>query len=204
MSQQSAELLVGEDKVQSQTKAPDTRIIKQRYRNFILLARFWKGEYRGRLWGHKTLLIDEVGQDLETLVTSLKQQADDLIAARYRARSEAPPSDEEYSQALESVRQQLTEQQLAMLRAHANSPARQANLANLQVAAGYAAATDAMLGYAEASRLLADELGYEPQLDATTLRTASLKLFLTTPKHGQGDSDRWTMHENIAKIIAQW
>lgn len=204
MGQVIAEPMENANDEHSKTVQADTRIIRQHYRTFTLLARHWKGAYRGRLWDQGKLLCDIEGPDLETLVSTLKQQADDLIHERYQSRAGAKPTETEYAQALKCIRSALTSKQTTMLSTHANCPERQAKLSTLQLAAGYAAATDAMLAYADASRLLADALGYEPALDTASLQTPSLTLFLEPMKGHQADSDLWTMHGHIANIVKDW
>lgn len=60
----------------SKKKDIDTRILKTRYRNYDLLARFWNGEYRGRAWLRKKKIADYDGDNLDLILENLMSIVD--------------------------------------------------------------------------------------------------------------------------------
>lgn len=54
----------------------DNRIIKTKYKNYDLLARFWNGSYRGRVWKNKTKVADYAGESIDLILESLVRIVD--------------------------------------------------------------------------------------------------------------------------------
>lgn len=49
----------------------DTRILKTEYKNYDLIARFWNGAYRGRVWKNKQVIADYEGENLDLILEAL-------------------------------------------------------------------------------------------------------------------------------------
>jgi hypothetical protein len=72
------------------TEAPnDQRVIREDYRNYDLIARYWDGCYRGRLFKLKERIADIEGEDLDAIVQELRKTVDQLVHERQKQRKKA-------------------------------------------------------------------------------------------------------------------
>ena len=60
----------------------DTRILKTEYRNYDLIARYWNGDYKGRIWKNNKVITDYEGDDLDLILENLISIVDAIIDER--------------------------------------------------------------------------------------------------------------------------
>ena len=156
----------------------DQRIIREDYRNYDLIARYWDGCYRGRLFKHKDRIADIEGEDLDTIVQELRNTVDALVQEKQKQRRKEPTVGE-WQAALSELQPRIREEQHAMLLAHARADEGTANLALLQRAGHYTTLSAAITHYASLAQRLADEVGYNPP--AKGYEPAALSTVLAQP-----------------------
>lgn len=156
----------------------DSRVIREDYRNYDLIARFWDGCYRGRLFKLKERVADLEGEDLDAIVSELRATVDALVQEKQKARKKEPTVGE-WQAALAALTGKLREEQRAMLLAHARADEGIATLAALQRAGHYPTVPQALAQYAVVAQRLADEVGYLPA--AKGYEPALLSVVLTKP-----------------------
>ena len=60
--------------------AIDHRVLREDYRNYDLIARYWKDEYRRRIWKNKKVIADcEDGAHLDVIQPHFRPVVDDLL-----------------------------------------------------------------------------------------------------------------------------
>jgi len=156
----------------------DSRVIREDYRNYDLIARFWDGCYRGRLFKLKERIADIEGEDLDAIVNELRSTVDALVHERQKARKKEPTVGE-WQAALAGLGAKIREEQRAMLLAHARADEGVASLAVLQRAGHYPTVPQALAQYAIVAQRLADEAGYLPA--SKGYEPAMLSVVLTKP-----------------------
>jgi hypothetical protein len=139
----------------------DQRIIREDYRNYDLIARYWDGCYRGRLFKLKERIADIEGEDLDSIVQELRNTVDQLVNERQKQRKKEPTVGE-WQAALTALQSRIKEEQRAMLLTHARADEGIANLALLQRAGHFTNMNAAISHYASLAQRLADEVGYYP------------------------------------------
>jgi hypothetical protein len=139
----------------------DQRIIREDYRNYDLIARYWDGCYRGRLFRQKERIADIEGEDLDAIVQELRNTVDALVHERQKQRKKEPTVGE-WQAALSALQGKLKEEQRSMLLTHARAEEGTAPLSLLQRAGHYTTVPSAIAHYAAAANRLADEVGYNP------------------------------------------
>jgi len=139
----------------------DQRIVREDYRNYDLIARYWDGCYRGRLFKLKERVADIEGEDLDAIVQELRKTVDQLVHDRQKQRKKEPTVGE-WQAALSALHSRLKEEQRAMLLTHARAEEGMASLALLQRAGHYTSVPSAIAHYAVMAQRLADEVGYNP------------------------------------------
>lgn len=156
----------------------DQRIVREDYRNYDLIARFWDGSYRGRLFKLKERIADIEGDDLDAIVQELRQTVDHLVQERQKQRKKEPTVGE-WQAALAALQGRFREEQRAMLLTHARAEEGSASLGVLQRAGHYASVPSAISHYAATAQRLADEVGYFPAPKG--YEPAALSVLLTKP-----------------------
>lgn len=156
----------------------DQRIIREDYRNYDLIARYWDGCYRGRLFKLKERIADIEGEDLEAIVQELRSTVDQLVHERQKLRKKEPTVGE-WQAALSALQSRLKEEQRAMLLTHARAEEGTTSLGLLQRAGHYTSVPSAIAHYAAMAQRLADEVGYNPP--AKGYDPAALSVVLAKP-----------------------
>lgn len=156
----------------------DQRVIREDYRNYDLIARYWDGCYRGRLFKLKERVADIEGEDLDAIVQELRNTVDALVHDRQKQRKKEPTVGE-WQAALTALQPRLKEEQRAMLLTHARAEEGTATLGLLQRAGHYPTVPAAITHYAALALRLADEVGYNPP--AKGYDPATLSVVLAKP-----------------------
>jgi hypothetical protein len=129
------------------------------YRRHELVAAFHHGKYRGRARKGKNVVADVEGSSVDDALPALRSQIDKRLSDEAARRSQ-PPTSLEYVEALRKVTADLSDRQLAMLRAHYAAPQRSLTATELATAAGYAGYSAANLQYGLVGRALYEELPF--------------------------------------------
>ncbi len=137
---------------------PDSRILKIEYRNYDLIARFWKDEYRGRIWKNNEKIADYAGNDLDSIVENLKKIVDKKILEKARQQGDKPYSENEFTAAFKAIYPKIKDGQKAMLSAHSHAPFVTLSLEKLRLAGDYSTLELVLEGYKAVSIHLMDEL----------------------------------------------
>jgi hypothetical protein len=154
----------------------DTRIIKTQYKNHELLARFWNGRYRGRIWKNKVKLADYTGDNIDLVLESLVQIVDQLRGAQYNERAKKTIELEDYINAWHTLLPRLDNGLLAILKTLARYKSHSATFNRMQQLAGYDTGEAILQQLNETDNALRDELlleFYEPSVQVNPLYTLS-------------------------------
>lgn len=108
----------------------DARIIKTEYRNYDLLARFWNGQYRGRIWKNNVKVADYIGDNLDIILENLTSIVDELVK-RNHEESKTKSAYENYFDAWTSIWRKLSPQQMQVMHLLSQSPNHEADLETL-------------------------------------------------------------------------
>ena len=103
--------------------AIDMRVLKEDYRNYDLLARYWNGQYRGRVWKNKQRISDFIadldeGVSLESILKHLKQTVDKLIEEKLRVSPRNKISEKDIQHALIEIAGKITGEERRLLVFH--------------------------------------------------------------------------------------
>lgn len=181
----------------------DQRIIREDYRNYDLIARYWDGCYRGRLFKLKERIADIEGEDLESIVQALRKTVDELVNDRQKLRKKEPTVGE-WQAALSALQSRLKEEQRTMLLTHARAEEGTASLSLLQRAGHYPTVPSAIAHYSAMAQRLADEAGYNPPAkgyDPTTLSVVLAKPFTV---NNALPTDTIVMRAHLREAIRLW
>lgn len=141
----------------------DKRIIKQDYRNYDLVARFWQGGYRGKIWKNNKSVDQIDGSSIEEILQSMRSMVDKLVDEKLQIRQQTAPTAEEIEQALFAIEDKISWPQRTMLMRQAQTQDGSISVQDAQKTAGFSSTTEVLLSYAEIAKRLSDELGYWPQ-----------------------------------------
>lgn len=173
------------------------------YKNFSLVAAFHKGTFRGRAYKNGETQFEVEGSDLEDVIATLRSKADDILTALSRRREKQPISSPEYVAAMRTILKNLSDGQLAMLKAHYYAPNRTLTATQLAEAAGYQNFSAANLQYGLLGRWLAEELlcVLPARDDGTPIYTFALA---TSPEAGQSEHEwQWALRPEVAAAIEE-
>lgn len=176
----------------------DKRIIREEYRNYDLVARYWEYGYLGKIWKNRKAVeeIDADGDEgLDDLVLKMRAQVDAMIEARCKARNNKPPSKAELLEGFTSITPKLTALEKLMLKFHAESDNAEVPMESLQRALNISNSDSIYELYARIGQKLNDEIGYQPK--GTKDKPPGLKLVLGTPS----DSNHLKLAESIQALI---
>ena len=140
----------------------DTRVLKEDYCNYDLIARSWNDEYRGRVWKNKERIADFEGTDLDEIMLELRAIVDELQSEKRRKRGKRKPTPTEIAAAIASVEPKLSRPQKMMLAIHGKAPGQRVMARAMTRVGEYASAELAFTDYLQVARRLADELAYAP------------------------------------------
>ncbi len=163
----------------------DKRIIKEDYRNFDLITRFWHGTYRGKIWKHNKSVGEIEGDSLEIILQNLRDQVDKIIDERLENRKAKKPTQGEIVDAFKAVENKIPEIQKDVLLKHANAADSCLTINQIQKMADFDSTTEALLAYACIAKRLCDEIGYWPH--ATSGQDPALSIILE-PSPDQGSN----------------
>lgn len=115
----------------------DNRIVKTRYKNYDLLARFWNGRYRGRIWKNGVKIADHNGESIDLIVDSLLQTIDQLRHRQFDERNESQLMEVDYVNAWRTVMGKIDEGITTVLKILARSRNHSAPVSKLTKLAGF-------------------------------------------------------------------
>ncbi len=179
----------------------DKRIIKEDYRNFDIVARYWKATYRGCIWRNQSRVHEIHGDSIDEVVVNLKKHINNLILEKSKQRGNQIPNVTEIEIALLAIKPLLSQEQLLMISAHAGEPDRRMTLDELSQASQYNWPMLAMINYVDISRRLCDEIGYLPSDVQDPIDYRSL--LISHEQDTQG-IEYWVLDSKIADFISQW
>lgn len=174
------------------------------YRKHKILARFNNGSLKGRVWdGEGIMLIELTGNNLDGLITELKDFVDSRITKKIDSRS-VTPEVSEYVHAFQKILEDLPESYLAMLKAHYFAPDRTLTATQLANATRiYKDWNTANLHYGLLGKRLHDELLIQlPKL----ANGKYIYTFMLATEGGLSVDEsqwQWKMRPEVAKAIEQ-
>jgi len=146
----------------------DTRVLKDDYCNYDLIARCWNDEYRGVVWKNKVRVANCDGLDLDEIMDELRAIVDQLQADKRKARGRKKISAEDLASAIQGIEHKLSRAQKMMLVVHNRAPANTLSVKGLSRLGDYSNPEDAFADYAAIARRLSDELAFSPKLKNKT------------------------------------
>jgi hypothetical protein len=155
----------------------DTRVLKEDYCNYDLVARCWNDEYRGRVWKNKERIADFEGTDLDEIMLELRAIVDAIQHEKRRERGKRKISAAELTDALAGIEPKLSRTQRAMLSVHARAPLQRVMMKAMLRLGDYATAELAFDEYVQVARRLSDELAYAPGSRRKDMYPGSALLF---------------------------
>jgi hypothetical protein len=176
----------------------DKRIIKEDYRNYDLVTRFWHGSYRGKIWKHNANVGEIEGDNLDAILQHLRSMVDELIDDKLLSSPAKQPTKEELKNAFQAVEHKLDTQARRTLLIHANESEATISIQSLRSFAGFDSTTDVLLCYAGIARRLCDELGFRPTNAGHQSTALSVLL-----DDNSTDSTKITLQPSIVAVIQE-
>lgn len=182
----------------------DRRIVKQEYRNYDLVARFWEISYLGKIWKNRKAVEEvepEGDEGIDELVEKMKARVDEIIGKKLRARDNQPPSAAELAAALHQVAPKFNQVEIQLLKAHSACSNGLASMDILQKVTGYHSTAAVLMTYSNIAQRLCDEIPC--QLKVTPGGYPAVNLLLRqVPK----DHRSLTLKKDAVRAIAemQW
>ncbi len=176
----------------------DRRIIKEDYRNYDLVTRFWHGSYRGKIWKHNANVGEIEGDNLDAILQHLRNMVDELIDDKLSSSPAKQPTKEELKNAFLAVQHKLDTQAKLTLIIHANELDATISIQSLRSLTGFDSTTDVLLCYAGVARRLCDELGFRPM--NTGHQSSALSVLLDD---NSDDSTKITLQPSIVAVIQE-
>ena len=144
---------------ESNTLFSEKRILKENYRNYDIVARFWQGELRGVVWKNKKRIVDITDTSFDDIVQKLRNKVDILVADRVARRGNLEPTDDQIMDAIHEMFPSLTPIQRRFLRHHLNYPGYVAPAKLLMKRCGLTSFTELLLEYVQVNQKISDEIG---------------------------------------------
>ena len=176
----------------------DRRIIKEDYRNYDLVTRFWHGSYRGKIWKHNANVGEIEGDNLDAILQHLRNMVDELIDDKLASAPAKQPTNDELKNAFLAIENKLDKQVKRTLMIHANESEATISIQSLRSFAGFDSTTDVLLCYAGIARRLCDELGFLPTHSGH--QTTALNVLLDD---NSSDSTKITLQPSIITVIQE-
>lgn len=132
--------------------------IIEKFGRFKLVARMQKDLARGVLWRDGKKLIEVSAANVSAAYKKLHSDFYQLLIDKAKIQGDRVPEDADVVRALSAIWAQMTDGQVAMLRAHYHAPLHQMTATQLAQAAGYKGYSAANLWYGRAGWLLFGEL----------------------------------------------
>src|SRR5690606_28506279 len=99
----------------------DKRIVKEEYRNYDLVARYWEYCYLGKIWKNRKA-VEEVDADgdegIDELIVKMKQRVDQFIAEKQKARDNHPPTQADLVAAFKEISEKMSILERLVLKHH--------------------------------------------------------------------------------------
>lgn len=132
------------------------RVIEE-YRRHKLLSMIHQGQYKGRVWKEKELLVEIEGDGIEQVLGKLRDYVDSQFVKIAENRVISPDV-KEYVKAFQTLIPVLSDGHLSMLKAHFSAPKQEITATQLSEAAGYSNYGAANLQYGLVGKMLYEEL----------------------------------------------
>jgi hypothetical protein len=180
----------------------DTRVLKEDYCNYDLIARCWNDEYRGRVWKNKDRIADYDGTDLDEIMRELREIVDGIQHQKRQRRGKKKPTAREIADAIIGFEPKLSRAQKMMLAIHAKAPAQRLAVRAISRLGDYATPELAFADYAQAARRLADELAYSPGSRRKDVYPGTAVMFTEEAVIGSIGADTvLTLRPEVAKAL---
>ena len=155
----------------SGTDTVDRRILREEYRGYDLVARFWEYGNLGKIWKHRRP-VEEIdadeGEGLDELMREMRALVDSLIADKSRSRKNRPPSQAELIDALKLVADKFTPLEKLLLKTHADMEGGVIPMSMLQRLLNLSSPDSVYELYARIGSKINDEVGYLPKVTRTS------------------------------------
>ena len=170
------------------------------YRQHTILSAKHKGKFRGRVWKEKALLHETEGTSVENTLNVLKQFVDEKLEGAARAAG-STPDEARVLAGLREIHAQLSDGQLAMLKAHYHAENQAITASELAAAAGYASYHPANLHYGNIGKLLYElaPIKLKTYKDGTPIYTFYLATELTDTEDEQYWN--WKLRPEVSNAI---
>ena len=179
----------------------DKRIIKEEYRNYDLVARFWEYGYLGKIWKNRKAVeeveaVDDEG--IDDLVAKMKELVDHFIAEKQAARGNQAPAQADLIAAFKEVSEKMSILERLVLKHHAECSNGAFDMDRIQRLTGYSSAAAVLMTYSKVAQRLCNEIGYRPKDSGDTFPALSV-LLKAVPK----DQQSLTLKKDVVKAIRE-
>ena len=185
---------------ETENVAIDKRIVKEEYRNYDLVARFWEYCYLGKIWKNRKAVeeVDAVDDEgIDELLLKMRARVDEFIAARRQARKNQPPTAAELAAAFRDIAPKLSNLERLILKLHAESAGGVIEMDKIFRQTGLSSPAPVLMTYANVAQRLCDEIAYQPK--ETSDPSACLGVLLkAVPK----DQQTLTFKKDALKALA--
>lgn len=170
------------------------------YRQHTILSAKHKGKFRGRFWKEKTLLYETEGASVENTLGELKKFVDEKLEGAALAAG-STPDETRVIAGLKEICTQLSDGQLAMLKAHYHAENQAITASELAAAAGYASYHPTNLHYGNIGKLLYElaPIKLNTYKDSTPIYTFYLATELTKTEDEQ--YWQWKLRPQVSNAI---
>lgn len=158
---------------------------------------------RARAFLGSKAVADAEGHLLDDALRAMRAVLDDRDARQRGARKSEVPTADEFADAFAQHHARIGEHHWLMLRALMAAPGRTMTATGLAAAAGYSSYASANEKFGKLARLVAEELGYEPErrADGSPIWTMTLATGADPAGHGDDGLWRWTMRAEVAECL---
>jgi hypothetical protein len=170
------------------------------YRQHTILSAKHEGKFCGRVWKEKALLHETEGTSVENMLVELKKFVDEKLEGTALAAG-STPDETRVIAGLREICTQLSDGQLAMLRAHYHAENQAITASEFAAAAGYASYHPANLHYGNIGKLLYEmaPIKLNTYKDGTPIYTFYLATELTKTEDEQ--HWRWKLRPEVSNAI---
>lgn len=179
----------------------DKRIVKEEYRNYDLVARYWEYCYLGKIWKNRKAVeeVDAIGDEgIDDLVRKMKQRVDAFIARKQKARDNQAPTYAELVEAFREISPKLSILERLVLKHHAECPNGVFDMEKILRLTGFSTVAAVLLTYSNVGQRLCNEIGYQPREGSDAYPALSV-LLKPVPK----DQQSLTLKKDLIKAIRE-
>lgn len=175
------------------------RVVHKQY--MIIAATLKDKRPAAVVWEDTTKLFESEGDTLDDAVAKAKSWIDQQVEDRVAKRSKSHvATEDEYLLAFRTLKIGRLHQ--AMLRAHANAPARTMTATELAKAAGYESYETANSQYGTLARRIAEYLDIQPKLSDRREEPVWTSILADGAEEGNEQGHwRWVMHTEVAQAL---